>query len=451
MSGASPRMTWLGGLGFRPLFERGGLVTGRRLIAPVAAALALAAWLMPGVAGQAARAFSAGVRAVAPASPRVAAAGRVSARATLPDVSAGSPRGGWAVGDEARTLAGPTETVIDRWNGRFWAGPGSWDNFLIGVRAVSRDLAWAVGGYEVGRTSRSRTLILRWDGRTWSAVKSSSPGTAFSGLFDVTATTPADAWAVGFYQRSSAGPFRTLILHWNGARWARVISPNRSHGSDSLYGVYALSASDAWAVGNDCVARCGGTSGTLGPLILHWNGKAWSKVATQGIRQAGVFLDDVTATSPGNAWATGSSCRGPGTCLEFGPSRQVLILHWNGRAWSKVAAPSPGHFSELNGVAASAAANAWAAGEYCVTIRGCASIGKLRALILHWNGRKWSRVASPDPGRASVLGGLAIVSSADAWVSGYYCITATCSQSHTLILGWTGKRWSTVMTPSARA
>ena len=427
-------------------------MTCRRLTAQTAAALVLAAWSMTGVAGQTAQASNADVRAVAPADPRVAAAAKASALATLPDVSASSPRGGWAVGDEARALAGPTETVIDRWNGRFWArvrspDPGSSDNFLIGVRAVSRDLAWAVGGYEVGRTSRVRTLVLRWDGRTWSRVKSSSPGTAFSGLWDVTATTPSDAWAVGFYQRSSASPFRTLILHWNGARWARVISPDPSRGSDSLYGVYALSAGNAWAVGNDCVARCRGTSGTLGTLILHWNGKTWSKAATPGIRQAGEFLYDVTATSPSNAWATGSSCRGPSTCLEFGPSRQLLILHWNGRTWSKVAAPGAGHFSELNGVVASSATNAWAAGDYCGAIRGCASIGNLRALILHWNGRKWSRVASPDLGRASVLGGLATVSSADAWVSGYYCITATCSQRHTLILRWNGERWSAVMTP----
>jgi hypothetical protein len=312
---------------------------------------------------------------------------------TLPDVSVSSLRGVWAVGYRARTLAGPTETVIDRWNGRFWTtvpspDPGSSDNVLIGVRAVSRDLAWAVGAYEVGRTSRFRTLILRWDGGTWSRVKSSSPGTAFSSLYDVTATTPSDAWAVGFYQRSSAGPFRTLILHWNGAKWAKVISPNPSHGNDSLYGVYALSASNAWAVGNDCVARCRGTSGTLGTLIMHWNGKTWSKVTTPGIGQAGVFLDDVTATSPSNAWATGSSCRGPRTCLEFGSRRQVLILHWNGRTWSKVAAPRPGQFSELNGVVASSATDAWAAGEYCVTIRSCATIGNLRALILHWNGQK---------------------------------------------------------------
>jgi hypothetical protein len=46
-----------------------------------------------------------------------------------------------------------------------------------------------------------------------------------------------------------------------------------------------------------------------------------------------------------------------------------------------------------------------------------------------------------------VLGGVAMVSSADAWVSGYYCVTATCSQMHTLIVRWNGKRWSTVTSP----
>jgi hypothetical protein len=40
----------------------------------------------------------------------------------------------------------------------------------------------------------------------------------------------------------------SLILHWNGTKWAQVASPSPGSGS-SLYAVAASSASDIWAVG----------------------------------------------------------------------------------------------------------------------------------------------------------------------------------------------------------
>ena len=65
-------------------------------------------------------------------------------------------------------------------------------------------------------------------------------GPATSNLLSgVTATAAKNAWAVGAAGRS--------ILRWNGARWARVPSPDV--GQDELLAVDASSASNAWAVG----------------------------------------------------------------------------------------------------------------------------------------------------------------------------------------------------------
>src|SRR5690348_5341313 len=55
--------------------------------------------------------------------------------------------------------------------------------------------------------------------------------------------------------------------------WAVVTSPNASSGHNSLSGVAVLGAADAWAVGSyrDAANRDQ-------PLILHWNGAAWTVV-----------------------------------------------------------------------------------------------------------------------------------------------------------------------------
>jgi hypothetical protein len=91
----------------------------------------------------------------------------------------------------------------------------------------------------------------------------------------VSADSPADVWAVGHTEDLQTGAWATLILHWNGTACAKVASPNQTGAlSDTLFGVSADSATDAWAVGTACTAQQCSRSNTV---ILHWNGTAWSK------------------------------------------------------------------------------------------------------------------------------------------------------------------------------
>lgn len=43
---------------------------------------------------------------------------------------------------------------------------------------------------------------------------------------------------------------------------------------------------------------------------------------------------------------------------------KTLILRWNGARWVHVASPNPGSGNDLDGVAASSSANAWAVGTF---------------------------------------------------------------------------------------
>ena len=357
-------------------------------------------------------------------------------------MSAASGTDAWAVGWAFR--------LILHWNGRAWSrvtglNPGPVPPSLQAVKVISAASAWAVGNYctahcEDEELATFSTLILHWNGRTWSKVPSpvlSSSGTELNG---VTATSGTSAWAVGRYIRGTA--ILTLILHWNGRAWSRVASPSPS--DSYLDGVTATSGTSAWAVGQYCPAHCDGFSTTSGTLILHWNGKTWSRVASPSPSES--YLDGVTATSGTSAWAVGGYCP-TASCAGIPMVSGTLILHWNGKTWSRVASPSPGSNvnlgSFLDGVTATSGTSAWAVGGYYdCTAPSCSFQMTFGTLILHWNGRTWSRVAIPSPGSSTngtFPNAVTATSSTSAWTVGGYIRGAA---SLTLILHWNGRTWS---------
>jgi hypothetical protein len=82
---------------------------------------------------------------------------------------------------------------------------------------------------------------------TWSVVPNATPNSTYADLFDVTALSANDAWAVGEYFGSSA--YQTLTERWDGTQWNFVPSPNVSSDYSFLYAIAAVSTNDAWAVG----------------------------------------------------------------------------------------------------------------------------------------------------------------------------------------------------------
>src|SRR6185437_7900053 len=67
-----------------------------------------------------------------------------------------------------------------------------------------------------------------------------------SELFNVTALSRDDVWAVGAYGSQTA---RTLIEHFDGTRWSVIPSPTVGKYANFLYGLAAVSPRDIWAVG----------------------------------------------------------------------------------------------------------------------------------------------------------------------------------------------------------
>lgn len=95
-------------------------------------------------------------------------------------------------------------------------------------------------------------------------------------LSGISARATSDAWAAGYYINPTTQAHVTLVMHWNGASWTKVASPNPAGSSASadvnfLGGVYAGSATDTWAVGAYGNEIAGDT------LVIRWNGTSWTK------------------------------------------------------------------------------------------------------------------------------------------------------------------------------
>jgi Bacterial Ig-like domain (group 3) len=325
--------------------------------------------------------------------------------------------------------------------------PGLLDNVLTGVSAVSGSDAWAVGYYHTA-TGAYKTLILHWNGRAWSKVKSPNPsqgGVGLDELFGVSAVSGSDAWAVGEYTGFPANAYDTLILHWNGTAWTQVKSPNPSScpgtecGINVLDGVSALSGRSAWAVGE--YQNSDGV--TLNSLVLRWNGTAWKQVSTPNVPKLDRGLDGVSAVSGSDAWAVGTE--GVLGSAFF----STLIMHWNGRAWSLVKSPSPGSAvgeNFLRGVSAVSGSDVWAAGSYAFDLNN-PNPNEPDTLILHWNGKAWTQVKTPNPSSTfNELNGVSALSGSDAWAVGDYLDRI--GQTKTLILRWNGTAWTQVKSPN---
>jgi hypothetical protein len=250
-------------------------------------------------------------------------------------------------------------------------------NVLWGTDALSASSAWAVGRAETGTLPIHRPVIERWNGSRWSI--SSSPLPSGGGeLRDVDATSATSAWAVGFTNSSNGN--LTLTERWNGSGWSIVPSPSVS-AQNHLLGVKSFSATNAWAVGSHNVPG----SLAFSTLTMRWSGSAWSVVPSPDTTSFENHLMDVDGVAANDLWAVGHSRNGDYSVAS------PLILHWDGKAWSTVSSPT-GNDATLEGVVALAADDVWAVGSvFSIELLWHVPF------VVHWDGQSWTRVAVPSP------------------------------------------------------
>ncbi len=267
----------------------------------------------------------------------------------------------WVVGYNRTPRQEGRIILIQRWNGAQWSdvpNPNPTDpaHFLVAMAAVSANDVWAVGNVFT-EPNINLPLTERWDGSAWKIVANPAlPGVTDSLLSAVTRIPNSNQlWAVGFALTGPRPAYeQPLIERWDGAAWKVVASPTLPSGAfgAKLHSVVALSATNAWAVGEYTAS-----DHTIRTLIVHWDGATW-KVAPSPNTWG--TLASVAAAGAHDVRAVGHTFEGDGSI------QHLLMEQWNGSAWQVATIPEPAGSiaSDLNSVTTDGRGGYWAVGSY---------------------------------------------------------------------------------------
>src|ERR1700747_3687633 len=318
--------------------------------------------------------------------------------------SASSPNDIWAVGQSTIHFDGITWTAF--------SAPmikGDNNSFLQGVVAISPTLAWAAGN--VTDRAHQRQVIEQWNGTKWTLF----PGPKFgkkdqADVFAMTSSSANDVWAIGSLVNLGTGLVSSLFEHWNGTEWTATTLESDNQ---FLFGASAVAADDAWAVGFK-------GSDKIDTSAMHWDGANWKSVATPNVGEGTNKLNAVLALAPNDVWAVGFS-------TPMAPPKQAatrtLVEHFDGTSWSVVPSPNVGPNSanqsnRLLGLTANSANDIWAFGSYFAADGS----GHQMILLLHWDGNSWTIASSPSPTKGGFPGDLlwagVVPAPGDVWILG---------------------------------
>lgn len=298
-------------------------------------------------------------------------------------------------------------------------------NFVNDVDCPSASECWAAGYYWSG--DAYQPLILRRTGEAWTLADAPTPGPSVtSHLYGVDCPSVSECWAVGYQWTGEV--YEPLVLRWDGESWSIVPAPAAASDLDYryLYGVECTGPSECWAVGFDSTVGTGRQA-----LVLRWDGAAWSQ-ATIGtpVEMRGTTLVSMSCVAADDCWAAGYR---NGTFAD-----RTLTVHWDGAAWSVVASPSTAddQRSLLSHVSCLSATDCWAVGTYSTSVN--------RTLALRWNGERWTIVPTPNAtptgeDRANTLFAVSCVAADDCSAVGY---SKPGNTLQTLVLRWDGASWA---------
>ena len=241
---------------------------------------------------------------------------------------------------------------------------------INGDSASSFGNQWAVG---------TDSTHLFTEHRTAKGWKQSSPAIGitaneFISSLQIAATSGQQAWAfAGLLNNDGSGSGRVVGVHYNGTTWS---APHAFAGETFPSAAIATGSGDVWQFGG------GGAASTV-PVAYHYNGTTWAKVPIA------VDVSQASSTASAGDWVIGQLPGKPPTVTT------IEVRHWAKGAWQNVALPKgiapTGKPALPQGILAVSPTSVWASLEYGVV----AGPDPGTAVLLHWNGSKWSTVSVP--------------------------------------------------------
>jgi hypothetical protein len=224
----------------------------------------------------------------------------------------------WAVGSNNVPNTLFFETMVQHWNGTSWSivpspSPDPFESHLLALDGVASDDLWAVGYTQASPDAIRAPLAMHWDGFNWQVT--SIPPVNDSGLEGIVAIASDDVWAVGFTFSVQLLWQVPYAIHWDGESWTSVPIPASSPQGGHLYDVTALSSTEVWAVGES------GDS-SIPTLVMKWDGGAWT-VQTGPTPRGSAILWDVTTFGPSDLLMVGSAAKVVHGNLQ--PSRTLVV------------------------------------------------------------------------------------------------------------------------------
>ena len=248
-----------------------------------------------------------GASAAADATPAVPGSAYVKRAGFLTSVSCTSVSACTAVGSYYYGAAGPSRTLIERWNGATWQvqrslsqGRGSQ---LTGVSCAAANACTAVG-----------SPAQAWNGTRWRVSPAAAPVSSVSCL------SPASCQAVGMSLQG-----RLVVARWDGRTWQAepIPRPPGQPQAITLAGVSCASARFCMAVGDYSSGAGARPSPAFRDRTLAeaWDGSRWRIVHT--------------ASPASRSALRGVSCTSPRACVAVGTStaQWTLAEHSRGRAF----------------------------------------------------------------------------------------------------------------------
>ena len=277
----------------------------------------------------------------------------------LTGVAAVTARDAWSAG-VAVSAKGAVTPLLRHWTGRTWASirlpakvASAWgrsEPFAGLVGATSATNVWVFGALE-------SAAYLRLNGSRWSVGHLPGNNPSAGKLVEISAVQVlgrSDVWAFGSTENlTSEQPTETpYAAHFNGTRWTVTPVP----GNSGIVDASAASADSIWAVAGTPASTLdffGTSSGAQ--AVLHWGPQGGWQQISQPVLPAGTHLSGVVFQA-GKVVVGGSEPNGR-------KGRSPLLVTWNGTAWSKpsVAGASPTKW-DLAGLAADGRGGFWVDG-----------------------------------------------------------------------------------------